>query len=119
MTVTRLAYRAKGAENLHLQDAGLNLPAERHSHGLRELAAARATRGSYEEAQAAIARSTGVELGKRQVEDLARRAALDVCGFYDNKRREPGTEADVLVISADGKGIVMRPDALRFAGLPA
>jgi hypothetical protein len=119
VTVTRLAYRAKGAENLHLQDACLNLPAERHSHGLRELAAIEATRGSYEEAQAAITRSTGVDLGKRQVEDLARRAALDVEGFYDEKRRQPGTEADVLVISADGKGIVMRPDALRPATMRA
>jgi len=87
----------------------LNLPAERHSHGLRALAAIEATRGSYEEAQAAITRSTGVDLGKRQVQDLARRAAIDVEVFYDNKRREPGTGADVLVISADGKGIVMRP----------
>jgi hypothetical protein len=38
----------------------LNLPAERHSHGLRQLAAIEATRDSYEEAQAAITRSTGV-----------------------------------------------------------
>lgn len=120
VTVSRLAYRAKGAENLHLADAALNLPVGRHSHGLRELAAIEATRGSYEEAQAAIARSTGVELAKRQVEDLARRAAADVEGFYDNKRREPGsTGADVLVISADGKGIVMRPDALRPATMAA
>ena len=119
VTVTRLAYRARGAENLHLQDAALNLPAERHSHGLRSLAATRATRGSYEEAQAAITRSTGVDLGKRQVEDLARRAALDVEGFYDNKCCTPRTEADVLVISADGKGIVMRPDALRPATMAA
>lgn len=119
VSVARLAYRAKGAENLHPQDAALNLPAERHSHGLRELAAIEATRGSYEEAQAAITRSTGVDLGKRQVEDLARRAAADVEGFYDNRRSAPHTEADVLVISVDGKGIVMRPDALRPATMKA
>ena len=119
VTVNRLAYRATEAENLYLQDAALNLPAERHSHGLRALAATWATRGSYEEAQAAITRSTGVDLGKRQVEDLARRAAIDVEEFYDDKRREPGTKADVLVISADGKGIVMRPDALRPATMAA
>lgn len=119
VTVTRLAYRAKAAENLHLQDAALNLPAERHSHGLRELAAIEATRGSYEEAQAAIARSTGVDLGKRQVEDLARRAAVDVDAFYDEKRREAAGDGDVLIISADGKGIVMRPDALRPATMKA
>lgn len=119
VTVTRLAYRARGAENLHLQDAALNLPAERHSHGLRQLAAIEATRGSYEEAQAAITRSTGVEIGKRQVEGLVRRATLDVERFYGEKRREPSKNGDVLVISADGKGIVMRPDALRPATMRA
>ncbi|MGH9302569.1 MAG: ISKra4 family transposase, partial [Acidimicrobiales bacterium] len=117
VTVTRLAYRAKakGAENLHLQDAALNLPQELHSHGLRQLAAIEATRGSYEEAQAGIERATGQALGKRQVEELARRAASHVEGFYDKAKREPAEETDVLVISADGKGIVMRTEDLRPA----
>ncbi len=115
VTVTRLAYRAKGAENLHLQDATLNLPVERHSHGLRELAAIEATRGSYEEAQSAIERHCGVALGKRQVEGLVRRAAVDVIAFYEGSERPGADKLDALVISADGKGIVMRPDALRPA----
>ena len=115
VSVTRLAYRAKGAENLYLQDAALNLPTERHSHGLRERCATEATRGSYEEAQAAIVRATGIELGKRQVEQLARRVAEDVDAFYEQAEREGGEETDALVISADAKGIVMRPDALRPA----
>jgi len=38
--VTRLAYRRRGSRNLYPADAALNLPAERHSHGLRRLAAA-------------------------------------------------------------------------------
>lgn len=37
--VERLAYRRGGHANLHPADGGLNLPAERHSHGLRRLAA--------------------------------------------------------------------------------
>ena len=89
VTVTRLAYRASGSENLYLQDAALNLPFERHSHGLRQLAAIEATRGSYEEAKAAIARASGVTLGKRQVEQLARRGAVDVEEFYDQRERAP------------------------------
>jgi hypothetical protein len=115
VTVTRFAYRAKGQENLHLADAALNLPAELHSHGLRQLAAIEATRGSYEEAQAAIERATGVGLGKRQVETLTRAASKDVDSFYQNMVREPVEATDILVISADGKGIVMRPDSLRAA----
>lgn len=115
VSITRLAYRAKGSENLYLQDAALNLPTERHSHGLRERCAIEATRGSYEEAQAAVARATGVELGKRQVEELTRRVAEDVDDFYEQAEREGAEETDALVISADAKGIVMRPDALRPA----
>ncbi|MGH3611262.1 MAG: hypothetical protein ACRDRK_01290, partial [Pseudonocardia sp.] len=34
----RRAYRAPGRPNLHPADAALNLPAQRHSHGLRPLA---------------------------------------------------------------------------------
>jgi hypothetical protein len=115
VAVNRLAYRAKGQENLHLADAALNLPEELHSHGLRELAAIEATRGSYEEAQAAICRATGVELGKRQVEELAARAAVDVEDFYDEAKPQPAPDSDALVISVDGKGIVMRPGELREA----
>lgn len=115
VTVTRLAYRAKGAANLHLADALLNLPPQRHSHGLRELCAIEATRGSYEEARSAIGRQCGVTLGKRQVEQLVRRAAVDVIAFYQGSLRPVAAVTDPLVISADGKGIVMRPDALRPA----
>src|SRR5664280_447468 len=35
--VTRIAYRARGQANLHPADGGLNLPADRYSHGLRRL----------------------------------------------------------------------------------
>ncbi len=115
--VTRLAYRRRGQENLYPADAALNLPAERHSHGLRRLAAAEASRGSFEETAAALERATGQHLGKRQVEALTARAAVDVEAFYATRARqaEPGAEGAVLVLSADGKGIVMRPDALRPA----
>ena len=113
VTVTRLAYRAKETENLYLQDAALNLPAERHSHGLRERCAIEAARGSFEEAQAAIVRATGQSLGKRQLEQLARRAAIDVGSFYAQMDRPAAADGDVVVISADGKGIVMRPEGLR------
>ena len=48
-------------------DGELNLPVERHSHGLRQMAAVEAGRGSFEEAVAAIDRSSGQQLGQRQV----------------------------------------------------
>ncbi len=115
--VTRLAYRRRGQANLYPADAALNLPAERHSHGLRQLAAVEASRGSFQEAAAAVERASGQHLAKRQVEALTARAAVDVEAFYASRARRDGdaAESDVLVLSADGKGIVMRPDALRPA----
>ncbi len=111
--VDRLAYRRRGRPNLHPADGTLNLPAERHSHGLRERCAIEATRGSYEEAASAVTRHTGVALGKRQVEQLAVRTSVDFEAFYEAQERPVAAEGEVVVISADGKGVVMRPEGLR------
>jgi hypothetical protein len=114
VSVTRIAYRAAGRSNLHPADAVLNLPVEKHSHGLRKLAAIEAARGSFADAAAAVERVTGVRLGRRQVEGLAARAAADVDAFYAADSPDPAPD-DVLVLSFDGKGVVMRPDGLREA----
>lgn len=114
--VARLAYRAHGQANLHPGDAALNLPAEKHSHGLRRLAAVEAARGSFTEAVSATHRTTGVALGKRQAEELTVRAASDFAAFYATRRPPtPTDDTQLLVLQVDGKGIVMRPDALRPA----
>ena len=113
VTVERLAYRAPGLGNLHPADAALNLPVERHSHGLRKLAALEGARGSFQDAVEAIERQTGLRLGKRQVEELAGLAAIDFEDFYEARRPKRSNSDQLLVLSADGKGIVTRPDALR------
>ena len=50
VTVSRIAYRSPGRGNVHLLDAALNLPEEKHSHGLRKLAAVGSARGSIDAA---------------------------------------------------------------------
>ena len=113
VSVSRLAYRRRGCCNLHPADALLNLPAERHSHGLRRMTAIESSRGSFDDAVAAIERACGQRLGKRQLEQLAAAAAVDFDAFYQQRQRPPRAEDQLLVLSCDGKGIVMRPDALR------
>jgi len=113
--VARIAYRGRGLADLHPADAVLNLPAEKHSHGLRRLAAIEATRGSFTDAAAAIERATGVLVGKRQAQELTARAATDVDAFYTARAPGTGPDTDVLAMQYDGKGVVMRPDALREA----
>ncbi|HEX9539563.1 MAG TPA: ISKra4 family transposase [Streptosporangiaceae bacterium] len=116
VTVSRIAYRAPGARNVHPADAELNLPREKHSHGLSGKVASGAARGSFAQACADVARQTGSKLGKRQAEQLTRRAAADFEDFYASEEHRPPPGAapgDVLALSCDGKGIVILPGQMR------
>ena len=114
VTVLRMSYGARGKTSLSPLDASLNLPEERHSHGLRRLAAIEAARGSFDATVDAIERSTGTEVGKRQVEELVERASRDFEAFYarSGEPSEAANPQDLLVLTLDGKGIVMRREEL-------
>jgi hypothetical protein len=114
--VTRIAYRAPGAANVHPADAQLNLPPGKHSHGLGRLLAIEAQRGSIAQACAAVERATGVRVGTRQATGLICQAAADFGGFYADPQRRPPPRAApgaVLALSCDAKGIRMLPGQLR------
>ena len=57
--VSRIAYRAPGARNVHPADAELNLPRGKYSHGLSKRVARAAARGSFEQACADVVGQTG------------------------------------------------------------
>jgi hypothetical protein len=88
----------------------LNLPTEQHAHGLGRLAAIERARGLFETAVEAVQRVTGQRLGKRVVQQLAEPAAGDFDDFDARRPRHLSAAGDVLVLSCDGKGIVMRPE---------
>jgi hypothetical protein len=114
VTVSRIAYRAPGRPNVHPADEELGLPAGRHSAGLGKMVAAAAARGSFEQACAMVTSATGSVLGKRQCQELTRAAAADFEGFYARHRPPPQAgPGQVLVLSCDGKGIMVRPGQLR------
>jgi hypothetical protein len=113
--VARCAWRHPGAPNYCPADAALSLPAGRHSHSLAKLAAIEAARGSFDAAHAAVTRRCGPVIGKRQAEEAVVHAAADIPAFYAARVPGPCTAGTLLVMSADCKGIVMRPGALRAA----
>ncbi|MEV2235386.1 hypothetical protein AB0H69_43460 [Streptomyces phaeochromogenes] len=116
MTITRCALRAPGLPNRYPADQVLGLPRERHSLGLRRLVVLEAVRGSYDHALEAIERRCGARaVGKRQAEQLVRAAAVDIAAFYAARTPNPAASTTLLVLSVDGKGIVMRPGHLREA----
>lgn len=119
VTVTRTGYSAHDAEALFPKDAELNLPPELYSHGVQRRAADEVIKTSFDQAVAALAFTTGAEVPKRQLEELAGRAAEDFDAFYDGRStdsvREAAKTGEVLALSTDGKGIVMRTADLREA----
>lgn len=116
VVVTRDRLGARGVAALVPADASLNLPADRFSFGVRERVVTEAIRGSYDDAVAAVVATTGALVAKRQAEELVDAAALDFDAFYDALARDPPelrVEGSLMVLSVDGKGIVMRPEGLR------
>jgi len=116
--VTRRGYGGRGLDSVFPLDAELNLPLYKYSHGLREVLVQEVVRGSFDEAVDHLARTGGGRMAKRQTEEVAVDLSQDFDAFYEQPRASPqedGDEGKILVISADGKGIVMHPDGLREA----
>ena len=113
--VERAGYGAGGVDSLHPLDADLNLPVEVYSHEVRRRAAEAAAQGSFDEVVHRLSQTTGAQVAKRQVEELIARAAQDFQTFYHERYewRPPQETGAILVITVDGKGVVMRREDLR------
>jgi hypothetical protein len=96
-------------------DAALNLPDELYSHCVRRWVAEHAARESYDIVVAEIGELIGTPLGKRQIEQLAIRAARDFETFYAARTVEAEDSSDLLVLTFDGAGLIMKHEDLRPA----
>ena len=116
--VTRTGYRAEDKPSLHPLDGALNLPSEKYSLEVRRRVAIEAAKGGFDEGVKTLEEFTGAHVPKRQFEELVIRAAQDFEAFYADRqkraRADPHT-GPVLVLTVDGKGVVMRPEDLREA----
>jgi hypothetical protein len=129
--VARIGYRAgvSGVPSLFPRDSVLNLAPLGYSWPLQQLAEMFSRSGSYAQAQEFVLAATGVTVGKRQLEQIVAAAAADVSGFYEvggpAGSRPPGGHQPAgpppglppreppLALSADGKGVAMRPESRR------
>jgi len=116
VTVRRKGYSTPGVESQFPLDGEHNLPKDKYSHGLRRRVAEEVSRNSFNEAVANIEETTGGKVPKRQAAKMAVAAAQDFDSFYSSQEAE-GVEqtSDILAMSTDGKGIVMRKEDLRPA----
>lgn len=114
VVVTRFQYSQRNEFAQSPLDAELNLAADRYSDGVRYRVVKESIRSSFDEATEAINTTTGAHVPKRQSLEVAQDVATDFDAFYQQSRfKQPENTQDLLVLSFDGKGIVMRPDGLR------
>ena len=171
--IGRLSYTSRDSSGgLRPLDAQLNLPHNSYSFGVRKRACILAMDLAYGSATQKLLSVGGIDLGKRQMEELVERASMDFSEFYEERHGvasknssccldegetcedygsgpvslaartaedegcpvaacvgtdgEPKRQAPpcglsclerpgILVLSSDGKGIVMRKDSLRPA----
>jgi hypothetical protein len=119
VTIRRMGYGTRVAASLFPLDLKLNLPPDSYSHGLRERTGCEARKDSFDEAVASIISTTGGKIPKRQAQEVVIRCVQDFEAFYNGvgaAAKQAATDTpttDLLVISLDGKGIVMRPESLR------
>lgn len=117
VTVARDGHGARGEKTLFPLDAELNLPGELYSFGVRQRASEEAAKGSYDDALEVLKKHSGARIAKRQLEEIVQRAAQDFDSFYLARRMAWQSQApassEVLVLTFDGKGVVVRHEDLR------
>ena len=105
--------------SLFPRDAQLNLPARAYSHRLQKRVAAKAAKMSFDEVATDIEGETAVRIGKRQIEQIVYSAAQDFDAFYAQPSSQEVQQyvaaKPIQVLTFDGKGVVMRQEALREA----
>jgi len=115
----RLGYSARDAETLFPKDAELNLPRTLYSHEVQRRVVTEVIKTSFDQAVEAVGKNTGTAVPKRQLENVVVEASMDFDAFYEAQREQTKREAsrtgELLVITTDAKGIVMRTEDLREA----
>lgn len=116
VTVRRIGYGGRKLTSLNPLDAELNLPIEQYSHGVRQRVASEVALNGFNSTVEIIKKTTAAQVPKRQVEELARKSAADFDQFYEYQQaqsKQLEQTGKILVLSADGKGVVMRKEDLR------
>ena len=89
----------------------MELPKELYSYPVQKKVCREAIRSSYDEIGETLKEYTGSSVPKRQRIEIISRVSKDFDDFYLQKS-ENVSKKDILVISADGKGVVMRKESL-------
>lgn len=112
--VTRKSYGQRNETSQFPLDKHLNLADSSYSDGLIQQVALEALKGSFDNAVESIERTTAGHIPKRQSLQLVHDVSQDFEAYYQQNRFPLGEDtSDLLVLTFDGKGVVMRKEGLR------
>lgn len=108
--IERPYFWQRGQAGQFPMDETLSLPDDSYSDVLREQADLLSGTMAYGEASAVIERLLGLSLSTSALSRLVERDGEETQAFYAEKPSpKPSSEAPILVMQADGKGVPMRP----------
>ncbi|MCP4351996.1 MAG: RNA methyltransferase, partial [Desulfobacterales bacterium] len=114
--INRIVYSGRGAPSLFPSDGMLNLPSLAVSYGLQKHPVLEIIKNSFDESAESVERRTGVRITREQTKKIITESAKDFKNFYDFKSLREKKEAEplpLLILTSDGKGVVMRTEDLR------
>ncbi len=113
VSIPRACYWAKGCHEIYPLDAELNLPGTEYSYVLQEWSAALGAEEPYEKAAHFLETILRMPLWGSVVETVMHKSCIDVPEFYEKRQElDVETEAEIIVATGDGKGVVMRKDQI-------
>ncbi|MCP4284227.1 MAG: ISKra4 family transposase [Gammaproteobacteria bacterium] len=118
IVIRRLGYSPRRGTSLFPLDAMLNLPTIKTSYTLQKHLVLEVIKSSFDEALEAVVRWTGITIPKAQAYDIIEDAARDFSAFYAEQYTQEHADAQalpLLVLTSDGKGVLVRTEDLREA----
>lgn len=115
VNVKRIAYSQRQQSSVFPLDAELNLHADQYSDGVRKRIISDVIDRSYDKTIKRHSENCSGIVGKRQAIQLTMDAAQDFVPFYEQRKVEDEHTNDLLILSFDGKGLVMLPADLKEA----
>lgn len=121
LSITRYVYGTREGQRIACVplDARLGLPAGEFSYVLEDWLQRFAVKGSFAEAAQSLQQLLGLKPSVRSIEDMNRTMADRAASFIDQRPTPPAIEeGELIVLSADGKGVVMRRPAVEAPRQP-
>lgn len=115
LSITRYVYGTREGQRIACVplDAHLGLPEGEFSYVLEDWLQRFAVKESFAEAAQSLEELLGVKPSVRSIEDMNRTMADVAANFSDQRPTPPATEeGELVVLTADGKGVVMRRPAV-------